>query len=82
MLGLDTLKRDAPQVENRIEYIPDAGLEVIRGINCGVFFVMAWWSGPARAAFAELGLILAALDPAGELRLVVADTDRPEALTK
>lgn len=48
---------------------------IIWTIKRGVVYVMAFWSGPARKSFSELKRVLAALDPAGRLELVVVDTD-------
>jgi hypothetical protein len=40
-------------------------------IRCGILFSIAPWSGPARQGFAELKRVLAEVDPAGILELVV-----------
>ena len=44
-------------------------------MRCGVLFIMAFWSGPARLAFAELKRVLEAVDRSGRAELVVVDTD-------
>jgi hypothetical protein len=59
----------------RLRFVPQANRSIVRTIRCGVLFVMAFWSGPARKAFAELKRVLAAVDPGGRLELVVVDTD-------
>jgi hypothetical protein len=59
----------------RIRFFAEADRTVFETIRCGVLFVMAFWSGPARKAFAELKRVLAAVDPGGCLELVVVDTD-------
>src|SRR5688500_4795149 len=42
--GESVVKRVCP----RAEFIPDAGPQTLAEIKCGVFFVMAFWSGPSR----------------------------------
>jgi hypothetical protein len=59
----------------RLRFLPEADRSVFGTIRLGVLFVMAWWSGPSRQGFAKLKQVLAALDPAGRLELVVVDTD-------
>lgn len=56
-------------------FLEKADQTVLQTIRCGVLFVMAFWSGPARKAFAELKRILAEADPEGRLDLVVVDID-------
>jgi hypothetical protein len=60
---------------SRLRFLPEADRSVIASIELGVLFVMAFWSGPARKAFAELKRVLAEVDPQGKLELVVVDTD-------
>ncbi len=64
-----------PTLAARLRFLPETDRSVIGTIRCGVLFVMAFWSGPARLAFAELKRVLAAEDIAGRLELVVVDTD-------
>lgn len=59
----------------RFRYLPAADRSVFQSIRLGVLFIMAWWSGPSVHAFAKLKQTLAALDPSGNLELVVVDTD-------
>lgn len=59
----------------RARFLPVASRSVVRTIRCGILFVMAFWSGPARQAFAALKQALAEVDPQGRLELVVVDTD-------
>ena len=61
------------RVRSRYYATSDPG--VIATIRCGVLFVMAWWSGPARQAFSLVKATLKRLDPDGRLELVVIDTD-------
>jgi hypothetical protein len=60
---------------NRTRFYSEADRTVLGTIRCGVLFVMAFWSGPARLAFKELKRVLEAVDPEGSLELVVVDTD-------
>ena len=59
----------------RTRFYSEADRAVLATIRCGVLFVMAFWSGPARLAFQELKRVLEAVDPEGRLELVVVDTD-------
>lgn len=43
-----------PFLDSRTRFYSEADRTVIETIQCGVLFVMAFWSGPARQAFAEL----------------------------
>jgi hypothetical protein len=74
VLGLD------PDSPRRVRYFAAADRDVIHLIGPGVLFVMAWWSGPARVAFARLRRVLDGLDPHGRLELAVVDTDRADDL--
>ena len=64
----------------RLRFMPTADRSVIDTIRCGVIFVMAFWSGPARQAFAHLKQVLKTADANGQLELVVIDTDGCEDL--
>jgi hypothetical protein len=59
----------------RIKYFPIATSALIRGIDCGVLFILAWWSGKAQLAFRALTKALATVDPEGKLEFAVVDTD-------
>jgi hypothetical protein len=59
----------------RTRFYSEADRAVLATIRCGVLFVMAFWSGPARLAFQELKRVLEKVDPEGKLELVVIDTD-------
>ncbi len=65
----------AGPIVDRVEYVTEATDSDIENIDSGVFFVMAFWSGPARQAFLRLCATIDELDPGKELRLVVADAD-------
>jgi hypothetical protein len=64
-----------PALAFRTRFYGEADHAVIGTIRAGVLFIMAFWSGPARLAFAELKRVLEAVDPDGWLELVVVDTD-------
>lgn len=59
----------------RFRFLDEADRSVVRSIHCGVLFVMAFWSGSARQAFAQLMRVLDEVDPGGSLELVVVDAD-------
>lgn len=59
----------------RTRFYSEADRAVLATIRCGLLFVMAFWSVPARLAFQELKRVLEAVDPEGRLELVVLDTD-------
>jgi hypothetical protein len=65
----------SPGLDARTRFYSEADGAVIGSIQCGVLFVMAFWSGPARLAFAELKRVLERVDQGGRLELVVVDTD-------
>lgn len=65
----------SPGLVDRTRFFSEADRTVIENIRCGVLFVMAFWSGPARLAFAELQRVLETVDPEGRLELMVVDTD-------
>jgi hypothetical protein len=65
----------APSHVGRVRFLATADRSVLGTIRLGVLFVMAWWSGPSRQAFARLKQVLADLDPGGRLEMVVVDTD-------
>src|SRR5262245_57564952 len=59
----------------RARYVGEDKNFAIDNVECGVVFFMAFWSGPARQGFAELKRVLAEVDPAGHIELVVIDVD-------
>jgi hypothetical protein len=69
------LAKDSATPISRIRYYPFGDPSVIQNIRCGVLFVMAWWSGPARMGFRKLTTDLARIDPDGKVEIVVVDTD-------
>jgi len=66
---------DASPLAGRTRFLPEADRSVIAGIGRGILFIMAFWSGTARLAFAELKRVLGRYDPGGQLEVVVVDTD-------
>jgi hypothetical protein len=58
----------------RIRYVPDTDASTVRSIRRGVLFLMAFWSGPAVRAFAQLTEVLDRLNAEG-VELVVVDVD-------
>jgi hypothetical protein len=64
-----------PSLVKRTRFYSEADQSIVGTIRCGVLFVMAFWSGTSRQAFAELKRSIEANDPNGRLELVVVDTD-------
>jgi|JI10StandDraft_1071094.scaffolds.fasta_scaffold423616_2 hypothetical protein len=77
--GMLSLAKSSRIPIERIRYLADSTTSVIDEINCGILFVMAFWSGPSIKAFHQLTEILSRLDPDGRLEFVVVDTDGAEA---
>jgi uncharacterized protein (TIGR02996 family) len=73
--GFAGLVKYSSSIVQRIAYLSGSGPEVIRAIPCGIVFFMAWWSGPARQAFAKLRKAIETCDPEGRLLLAVLDVD-------
>ncbi len=59
----------------RFRFLSEAHHSDVATISRGVLFFIAFWSGPSMQALVELKRVLAAVDPGGELQLVVVDTD-------
>jgi len=76
------IQRDAGLLADRIEFVPDAWLSTIEGIPSGVFFVMAFWSAPARRAFQRLIEVVLQHDLDARLRIVVVDIEDSSELCK
>jgi hypothetical protein len=76
--GITSLAKHARVPIGRIRYFSDSDTSLIRQINRGVLFVMAFWSGPSVLAFQQLTEIINRLDPDGVLEIVVIDTDGAE----
>ena len=72
---LSALGELPPSHRDKMRFLPKADRSVIDTIRVGVLFVMAFWSGSARAAFVRLKRVLSDIDPGGQLEVVVVDTD-------
>jgi hypothetical protein len=64
-----------PSLADRTRFYSEAAKSIVGTIRCGVLFVMAFWSGTSRLAFAELKRSLEANDPEGRLELILVDAD-------
>src|SRR5262245_46723729 len=64
-----------PGLVGRTRFYSECDRAVIATIRGGVLFVMAFWSGPARLAFAQLKRVFEEVDLSCRLELVVVDTD-------
>ena len=73
--GFKSLAKYSKLPVERIRYYPDADENVVRAIGRGILFQIAFWSGPAFAAFAKLTGTIAKLDPESKLEFVVVDID-------
>jgi hypothetical protein len=72
--GIRSLATYSRLPAERIRYVSDANEATVRSIHRGVLFLMAFWSGSAVQAFAQLTQVFATLDTR-DLELVVADVD-------
>jgi hypothetical protein len=79
--GLRSLARYSKLPIERIEYFPEADVNIVKAITRGILFQMAFWSGPAVQAFAKLTEVIARLDPDGVVELMVVDIDGSECLS-
>lgn len=59
----------------RLRFLPVADRSIVGTIQLGVIFVMAFWSGSSRLAFARVKRVLSEVDSEGRLEFVVVDTD-------
>jgi hypothetical protein len=78
--GLRSLARYSKLPIERIRYVSDADETILRSLNRGILFLMAFWSGASVRAFQALTDVIARLDPRQELELAVADVDGSPAL--
>jgi len=78
--GLRSLVKYSKLPIERIRYLPEADEKVIKEISRGILFLMAFWSGPSVKAFAKLTEVVATVDKAETLELVVVDVDGSPAL--
>jgi hypothetical protein len=77
---LRTLSNYSKLPLNRIRYCPEADETIIGGIDRGILFLMAFWSGPALKAFASITEEVLRFDTSHVLQLVVVDLDGSPAL--
>lgn len=78
--GFRSLAKYSKLPVERIRYYPDADEAIIRGIERGILFLMAFWSGPSVKAFASITEVVLRLDTSHALQLVVVDVDGSPAL--
>lgn len=73
--GLRSLAKYSKLPIERIRYYPDADEAIICGIERGILFLMAFWSGPSVISFASITEVVFRLDTSHALQLVVVDLD-------
>ena len=78
--GLRSLAKYSKLPIERISYFPDADENVIRSIDRGILFLMAFWSGPSVKAFARITEIVSKVDQGQTLQLSVVDVDGSQPL--
>ena len=71
----DYLWRPSHELAPRIEFYPEANVELIRRQRCAIVFIMAFWSGPARKVYPGFIEAVREADPGGEVKILVVDTD-------
>jgi hypothetical protein len=59
----------------KFRFLASCDLTVLNDIDCGLVFVMAFWSGPSRQAFQQVKSLLRKVDSECRLELVVVDAD-------
>ena len=69
--GIRSPEKYSKQPVERIGYRPEADETVIRSIERGILYLMAFWSGLSVWAFAQLTEVVSRMDRAGELELVM-----------
>jgi hypothetical protein len=62
-------------VLHRVRFYERADSGIVSSIDLGILFLMAFWSGPSRSAFAKLKDALKREDPEGRIELAVVDAD-------
>jgi O-acetyl-ADP-ribose deacetylase (regulator of RNase III) len=78
--GSEILAKYWPVPPNRYRYLAQADASVIKSIDRGILFLMAFWSGPSMQAMGKLFEVIARLDPTRELDVVIVDVDGGEEL--
>lgn len=64
----------------QISFFPNADENIILGIERGILFLMAFWSGSSVRAFARITEVVSQLDKAQTLQLTVVDVDGSPSL--
>jgi hypothetical protein len=59
----------------KIRFLKHAGVQDLEEFDTGVFFILAWWSGPAHVGLDHLARAILKTDPDGRIDLLIADTD-------
>lgn len=72
---LSILQNRTPEIADRVELISFEELSILDELDCAVFFVMAYWSGPSVQMFSKFGSVLSSVDPNNSIRLIVVDID-------
>jgi hypothetical protein len=73
--GLAIIAKYAKIPTSRIAYHFDEGTEILKRIERGLLFVMAFWSGTSFQSLTAITELLADLDPDARLEFVIIDTD-------
>ncbi len=72
--GLHILEKRSQCPSSSIRYVADADADIVRTIQNGILFLVAFWSGPSLNAFSKLTKALHDRG-AGDLELIVVDVD-------
>ena len=70
-----SLQAASAPLGDRIKYYGAANSDLIRGIHCGLMFILARWSSPARKAYPAFVRAIADRDLQKLLSVIVVDTD-------
>jgi len=62
-------------LKSKVQFLDRAGVRDLDQLDTGIFFILAWWSGPAHIALDRLAKAILKADPGGRLELIIADTD-------
>ena len=72
--GLHILEKYSQIPSSSVRYVADADADVVRSIQNGVLFLVAFWSGPSLNAFSKLTKAIHDTG-AGDLEMVAVDVD-------
>ena len=70
----------ANDLRDLVRYFPEADETIIGGIERGILFLMAFWSGPSVKTFASITKEVLRFDTSHALEFVVVDSDGSPAL--